>query len=66
MSAAVELIPGTSIPLCLCCEDEPAAFRDTALGPVCAECIPHLTHATAALARVGLLHPKTQLKRKAK
>lgn len=60
----MKTIPGTNYPLCMCCEEEPAAMkkgkpvRDDALGPVCAECIPHLASATAALAEAGLLHPQ--------
>jgi hypothetical protein len=66
-------IPGTGVPLCLCCEDEPAArgkdgapIVDDALGPVCVDCIPALANATVALAEAGLLHPRRKPQPKAK
>ncbi len=62
----MKAIPGTNIPLCLCCEDEPAARADSALGPVCAVCIPHLAAATVALADAGLLRPKSHSKSQSK
>lgn len=49
-------IPGTSIPLCTVCEDEPAEFtkadlplRDEHLGPICADCAKALADAVVAL-----------------
>lgn len=57
MSASADLIPGTSIPLCRCCEDEPAALRDDALGLVCTACVADLAVATVALAVAHLYEP---------
>lgn len=53
----MKTIPGTQIPLCLCCEDSEATHRDSDLGRVCAECAGLLGKARAVLANAGIVRP---------
>jgi hypothetical protein len=59
VNADLATIPGTGIPLCQCCEDEPARLHDESLGPVCTDCVRDLAVATVALAIAGLYAPET-------
>lgn len=47
----MKTIPGTTIPLCLICEDDPATTKVSGIGPVCPDCKHH-----AIVAQQACLH----------
>ena len=55
-------IPGTEIPLCLCCEDDAATTTDPDIGVVCNDCAYHAAQAGVALIKSGL-HRQTEIKK---